>query len=326
MNRRTPITSIFAFAVLLCLAPPVVAEDVWPSRVVKIVVPFPAGGPTDVYARMAGDILQRRLGLQIVVENKPGAGGNIAAAEVVKAAPDGYTLLVGGPSTHAINQTLYARPGFDSSTDLEQIAIIARAPSIATVHPTVPAATFQDYLALIRREGKEVPYPMPGIGTTPHLAGELLRARYDLPLKAVAYRGAGPALNDAIGGHVLFMLNNVDLALPHVKSGALRGLAVTSRARIPALPDVPTMAEVGIPDMEIEVWHIMAAPKGTPRAIIDKLNRAVLEGMNDPAMVAKLAEQGVSVDQRTPDELKVFVAAERERWSKIVKLSGAKLD
>ena len=326
MNRRDIMTAAFALPLLWTPAAPVAAQDAWPSRVVKIVVPFPAGGPTDIYARMAGEILQRKLNLQIVVENKPGAGGNIAAAEVARAAPDGYTLLVGGPSTHAINQALYARPGFDSVADFEQIAIIARAPSIATVHPSVKAATFQEYVATIKREGKEVPYPMPGIGTTPHLAGELLRARYDLPLKAVAYRGAAPALNDAIGGHVLFMINNVDLALPHVKSGALRGLAVTSKARIPALPDVPTMAEVGIPDMEIEVWHIMAAPKGTPRAIVDKLNRAVLEGMNDPATIAKLAEQGVSVDQLDPDALRAFVVSERERWGRIVKVSGAKID
>ncbi len=301
------------------------AAQTWPERTVKIVVPFTAGGPTDVYARLAADILHKKLGQSFIIENKPGAGGNPGTLEVARAAPDGYTLHVGGVSTHAVNQTLYSNPGFDSVNDFEHVAIIAGVSNVLFVHPGVKARTLKELLDDIKREGKDVPYPMPGIGTSPHLASEMLRRQFSLPLKPVAYRGATPAMTDIVAGHITLMFNNIDNALSHIRAGTVRALAVTSEKRVAALPDVPTFIESGAPDFRVTGWINMSAPRGTPAAIVSRINTAVIEGMHEPAMAARLAGQGVEANRMPPAEVKSFVAAERTRWATFIRETGMKL-
>lgn len=315
---------VAAAAISICAISPSIAQG-WPERGVKIVVPFTPGGPTDVYARIAGDILQRKLGQSFVIENKPGAGGNPGTLEVSRATPDGYTLHVGGVSTHAVNQTLYASPGFDSVNDFEHVAIIAGVSNVLYVHPSVKARTLNEFVAAIKNEGQEMPYPMPGIGTSPHLASEMMRVHYQLPMKQVAYRGATPAMSDIIAGHIKMMFNNIDNALPQIKAGNVRALAVTSQKRVPALPDVPTFIESGAADFFVTGWINMSAPRGTPAAIVARINSLVIEGMNEPEMAKRLGEQGVEANRMGPQDVKVFVTSERHRWGKFIRETGMKV-
>lgn len=319
---RAALAAVIVFGSLLPL--PVSAQS-WPNRVVKIVVPFTPGGPTDVYARIAGDILQRKLGQSFVIENKPGAGGNPGTLEVARAAPDGYTLHVGGVSTHAVNQTLYSNSGFDAVNDFEHVAIIAGVSNVLYVHPSVKARTIKDFIAEVKGAPHETPYPMPGIGTSPHLASEMMRVTFALPMKQVAYRGATPAMSDIIAGHITMMFNNIDNALPHIQEGKVRALAVTSAKRVAALPDVPTFVESGAPDFVVTGWLNMSAPRGTPAAIVDRINALIVEGMNEPKMAKRLADQGVEANHLRPQDVKAFVASERERWGKFIRQTGMKL-
>lgn len=297
----------------------------WPLRTVKIVVPFTPGGPTDVYARIAGEILQKRLGQSFVIENRPGAGGNPGTLEVARAAPDGYVLHAGGVSTHAVNQTLYANSGFDAVNDFEHIAILAGVSNVLFVHPSVKARSLKELVDHIKTEGKEVAYPMPGIGTSPHLASEMMRIRFGLPMKAVAYRGATPAMADIVAGHILLMVNSVDNSLSQIKAGNVRALAVTSAKRIAALPEVPTFMEAGATDFMVAGWINMSAPRGTPPEIVSRINSLVLEGMREPSLAKRFEEQGVEVSRLTPPEVKAFVAAERARWGAFIREAGIKL-
>ncbi len=313
-----------AVVTAMCVTSPASAQS-WPERGVKIVVPFTPGGPTDVYARIAGEILQRKLGQSFVIENKPGAGGNPGTLEVARATPDGYTLHVGGVSTHAVNQTLYANSGFDAVNDFEHVAIIAGVSNVLYVHPSVKARSLKEFIAEIKSSREEMPYPMPGIGTSPHLASEMMRVHYDLPMKQVAYRGATPAMSDIIAGHIKMMFNNIDNALPQINAGTVRALAVTSQKRVAALPDVPTFIESGAADFFVTGWINMSAPRGTPAAIVERINKLVIDGMNEPAMAKRLGEQGVEANQMSPQDVKAFVTTERARWGRFIRETGMKV-
>jgi tripartite-type tricarboxylate transporter receptor subunit TctC len=296
----------------------------YPTRPVKLVVGFPAGGPTDVLARLMGQRLSERLGQQFVVENKPGAGSNIATEGVVKSAPDGYTILVCA-SANTINTSLYKRLSFDFARDLAPVAGLARVPNALLVHPAVPARSVPEFIAYAKTNAGKVNMASSGAGTTPHLAGELFKAMAGVDLTHVPYKGSAPAVTDLVGGQVQVWFGDLPTGLPHIRSGAIRALAVTTAARSDVLPDLPPIADT-VPGFEASAWFGFVVPKGTPAEIVDKLNREINAALADPKVQARIAGLGSSPMVVTPTEFGVFIASETAKWAKAVALSGARVD
>jgi tripartite-type tricarboxylate transporter receptor subunit TctC len=296
----------------------------YPTRPVKLVVGFPAGGPTDVLARLIGQRLSERLGQQFVVENKPGAGSNIATEGVVKSAPDGYTILVCA-SANTINTSLYKRLSFDFARDLAPVAGLARVPNALLVHPAVPARSVPEFIAYAKTNAGKVNMASSGAGTTPHLAGELFKAMAGVDLTHVPYKGSAPAVTDLVGGQVQVWFGDLPTGLPHIRSGAIRALAVTTAARSDVLPDLPPIADT-VPGFEASAWFGFVVPKGTPAEIVDKLNREINAALADPKVQARIAGLGSSPMIVTPTEFGVFIASETAKWAKAVALSGARVD
>ena len=312
---------------LACLAlagaPDARALD-YPTRPVRLVVGFPAGGPTDVLARLVGQRLAERLGQQFVVENKPGAGSNIGTESVVKSAPDGYTILVCA-SANTINSSLYKRLNFDFARDLAPVAGLARVPNALLVHPTVPARTVPEFIAYAKTNAGKVNMASSGAGTTPHLAGELFKAMAGVDLTHVPYKGSAPAVTDLVGGQVQVWFGDLPTGLPHIRSGAIRALAVTTAARSDVLPDLPPIADT-VPGFEASAWFGFVAPKGTSPEIVDRLNREINAVLAEPKIKARIAELGSSPMIMTPAEFGAFIASETAKWAKAVALSGARVD
>lgn len=312
---------------LACLAlagaPDARALD-YPTRPVRLVVGFPAGGPTDVLARLVGQRLAERLGQQFVVENKPGAGSNIGTESVVKSAPDGYTILVCA-SANTINSSLYKRLNFDFARDLAPVAGLARVPNALLVHPTVPARTVPEFIAYAKTNAGKVNMASSGAGTTPHLAGELFKAMAGVDLTHVPYKGSAPAVTDLVGGQVQVWFGDLPTGLPHIRSGAIRALAVTTAARSDLLPELPPIADT-VPGFEASAWFGFVAPKGTSPEIVDRLNREINAVLAEPKIKARIAELGSSPMIMTPAEFGAFIASETAKWAKAVALSGARVD
>jgi tripartite-type tricarboxylate transporter receptor subunit TctC len=312
---------------LACLAlagaPDARALD-YPTRPVRLVVGFPAGGPTDVLARLVGQRLAERLGQQFVVENKPGAGSNIGTESVVKSAPDGYTILVCA-SANTINSSLYKRLNFDFARDLAPVAGLARVPNALLVHPTVPARTVPEFIAYAKTNAGKVNMASSGAGTTPHLAGELFKAMAGVDLTHVPYKGSAPAVTDLVGGQVQVWFGDLPTGLPHIRSGAIRALAVTTAARSDVLPDLPPIADT-VPGFEASAWFGFVAPKGTSPENVDRLNREINAVLAEPKIKARIAELGSSPMIMTPAEFGAFIASETAKWAKAVALSGARVD
>ena len=296
----------------------------YPTRPVRWVVGYPAGGSTDIFARLIGQRLSEKLGQQFIIENKPGAGNNIATEQVVNSPPDGYTILLVNPA-NAINASLYAKLNFNFIRDIMPVVGIARVPNVMTVNPNVPAKTVAEFIAYAKANPGKISFASAGNGTTIHLSGELFMAMTGIKMLHVPYRGSAPALTDMISGQVQAMFDNVLSSLPHLQSGALRPLAVTSRIRSEALPDVPTVAET-VPGYETGTWWGVGVPKGTPAEIVDQLNRAINSVLADPRIKARFAELGSAPLTMTPDGFGKFLAAETEKWAKAVKFSGAQVD
>jgi tripartite-type tricarboxylate transporter receptor subunit TctC len=296
----------------------------YPTRPVKLVVGFPAGGPTDVLARLIGQRLSERLGQQFVVENKPGAGSNIATEGVVKSAPDGYTILVCA-SANTINTSLYKRLSFDFARDLAPVAGLARVPNALLVHPAVPARSVPEFIAYAKTNAGKVNMASSGAGTTPHLAGELFKAMAGVDLTHVPYKGSAPAVTDLVGGQVQVWFGDLPTGLPHIRSGAIRALAVTTAARSDVLPDLPPIADT-VPGFEASAWFGFVVPKVTPAEIVDKLNREINAALADPKVQARIAGLGSSPMIMTPAEFGAFIASETAKWAKAVALSGARVD
>jgi tripartite-type tricarboxylate transporter receptor subunit TctC len=312
---------------LACLAlagaPDAHALD-YPTRPVRLVVGFPAGGPTDVLARLVGQRLAERLGQQFVVENKPGAGSNIGTESVVKSAPDGYTILVCA-SANTINSSLYKRLNFDFARDLAPVAGLARVPNALLVHPAVPARTVPEFIAYAKANAGKVNMASSGAGTTPHLAGELFKAMAGVDLTHVPYKGSAPAVTDLVGGQVHVWFGDLPTGLPHIRSGAIRALAVTTAARSDVLPDLPPIADT-VPGFEASAWFGFVAPKGTSPGIVEKLNREINAVLAEPKIKARIAELGSSPMIMTPAEFGAFIASETAKWARAVSLSGARVD
>ena len=312
---------LMAFA-LLCRD--IVAQG-YPNKAVRLVVPSAAGGSTDTISRILGQSLTGALGTSVIVDNRPGAGGNIGSEIVAKAPPDGYTLLIpyGG---FAVNPTLYRKLAFDPIRDFEPVIQICNVTGILVVHPALPVRTVKDLIALARARPGELNFASAGSGTVTHLAGELFKSMAGVNIVHVPYRGSGPALNDVLGGQVPLMFANVPGTIQHVQSGRLRVLGVNSAARSPLLPNVPTVAEAGVPGYEASTWFGVLAPAGTPRDVVGKLNTEIARVLRTQEMLAHLNSEGATAVGKSPEQFASFIRAEIEKWGKVVRASGARVD
>jgi tripartite-type tricarboxylate transporter receptor subunit TctC len=294
----------------------------YPTRPITLVVPFPAGGATDVVARVLAKGLSERIGQSVVVDNRPGANGAIGSASVAKARPDGYTLVMGGVNTHAMNDSLIKPRPYDSGKDFAPITLTALIPIAFVVNPQLPVTTLQELVALARSKPKQLSYGSSGAGGPQHLAMELFKLAAGLDIVHVPYRGGAPQLNDLVGGHILIGSIGLPPALPHIETGKLRALAVTDAKRSVFLPKLPTVAESGFPNFEMSYWLGLMAPAGTPRDIIDRLASESVAVLTTPDTRDGLAKQGAEVATSTPDEFKRIVEKDIEKWSKLIQDTG----
>ena len=325
--RRTLTLAAASAAVLAALPFTGVADaqaQAYPNKPVRWVVPYPPGGTTDILARIMAQRISEKIGQQVIVENKPGAGNNIGVESVVRAAPDGYTVLLVNPA-NAINATLYNNLPFDFLRDITPIAGITRVPNVMEVTTSLPAKSVQEFIAYAKANPGKVVLASSGSGTSVHLSGELFKSMAGVNLLHVPYKGAGPALIDLIAGQTHVMFDNMPSSIEHIRGGKLRALGVTTTTRSNQLPDVPAISEV-VPGYEASAWFGMGAPKGTPPDVIAKLNKAMNDSLAEPATRAKLAELGGNTIPGTPAEFGAMHAMETEKWAKVVKSSGAKVE
>ena len=298
----------------------------YPNKPIRIVVPFPAGGATDILARAAAQKLTEAWGQPVLVDNRPGAGGNIGSELVARAAPDGYTLEMGTVGTHAINASLYAKMPYDHVKDFAPVILVASVPNVLVVNPAVPVNSVQELIAYARANPGKLNFASSGSGTSIHLSGELFKVMAGVQMTHIPYKGSAPALQDLIAGQVQLMFDNLPPSLPQIKGGKLRALAVTSTARAPALPDVPTVAEAGLPGFEASSWFGILAPAGTPPEIIAKLNAEIAKWLASPEAREKMLALGANAAGGAPEDFAKHIAAETAKWQKVVKASGAKVD
>jgi tripartite-type tricarboxylate transporter receptor subunit TctC len=321
---RRQFLQLAAGAATLTAGPQIAVAQTYPVRPVRIVVGFAAAGPTDVFARLIGQWLSERLGQQCVVENRPGASGNIATEAVVNAAPDGHTLLLIAPA-NTINATLYEKLNFNFIRDIAPVAGIARTIYVMVVNPSVPARSVPEFIAYAKANPGRINMASAGSGTPQHICGELFKMMAGVDMVHVPYRGSAPALTDLIGGQVQVMFDNMTSCLESVRAGKLRALAVTTAAPSPLLPEVPPVGDV-VPDYEASARFGLGAPRNTPAEIVDKLNREINAGLADPRLKARFAELAAEVLPGSPADFAKLIADETEKWGKVVKFSGAKPD
>ena len=320
--------AVVAFAVI-ALTP--AQAQTWPAKAVRIVVPFPPGGTTDIVARSLGVELQRMWQHPVVIENRPGAGGNIGADAVAKSAPDGYTLLMGTVGTHAINAALFAQSGakmpFDPAKDFVPITLAAGVPNVMVINSKLPVNTVAEFIEYAKARPGQLNMASSGNGTSIHLSGELFKTVTGVYMVHFPYRGSAPAVTDLIAGNMNVMFDNLPSALPHIKSGRLKALAVTSRTRSPALPNVPTIEEAaGLKGFDASSWFGLFAPAGTPRAIVDKIQADVAKALALPEVRERFLAQGADPGGNTPEQFAAFIRAETDKWTRVVKFSNAKVD
>jgi tripartite-type tricarboxylate transporter receptor subunit TctC len=319
---RATIGTLIAIALL---AVPAVAQQPFPARVVRVVVPFAAGGGADVVARAIAQKLSERLGQTFLVDNRPGAAGNIGTEIVARAVPDGYTLLVIGPN-HTTNPYLFDKLPFDPIKDFEPVTLLTAAPYILVAHPSVPASNFPELAALARARPGQLNYGSTGNGSAGHLAMEMIKSALGLDIVHVPYKGSPPVLADLIGGQISLAFDNILSSSPHVAAGRLRAIATSGATRTPFFPDLPTIAESGLPDFEVTVWQALLAPAGTPPAIVAQLGREVRAALDAPDLRERMATLGVSVIGSTPAALTRFLVADLAKWAKIIRETGAHID
>ena len=317
---------LFALALsglALAAAGPAAAVD-YPTRPVHWIVPYPPGGTTDILARLVGQYLSDHLGQQFIVENKPGGGNNIGTEAVVNSPPDGYTMLLVNPA-NGINATLYKHLNFNLLRDIAPVAGITRVPNVMEVNPKFPAKTVAEFIAYAKANPGKINMASSGTGTSVHMSGELLMAMTGIKMAHVPYRGAAPALTDLMAGTVDVIFDNMPSSIGFIHAGKIRPIAVTTEKRSPALPDIPTVAET-VPGYEASAWFGMAAPKGTPVEVIDKINATINEALKDPKMIARLAELGGTPMPGTPADFGKIMSDEVAKWKKVVEFSGATVE
>ncbi len=310
---------------LALLAPAPALAQTWPDHSIRLVVPFPAGGPTDIIARVVGQAMTEALGQPVVIDNRGGAGGVTGTDQVARAAPDGYTLALSSAGALSISPSLQRMP-YNSTKDLAPITLVAKVPELLVVPASSPAKTLEDFIASAKAKPGAYNFASTGPGGMPHLAAELLKATAKIDIVHVPYSGAAPAVTDLLGARTEMMFADIPVLLPHVKAGTLRPLAVGSAKRVPMLPDVQTTAEQGLPAVEAENWYGIVAPAATPPAIVAKLNATIVAALRSPEVRDKLVPIGAILVGDTPEEFKAYILSEEKKWAEVVRISGAKLD
>lgn len=298
--------------------------DAWPTRPVRFVVPFAAGGTTDILARVVAANVSDAFGQQFIVENKAGAGGNIAAEAVAKADPDGYTFIIGTPGTHAINQFVYKNLAYDQVTDIAPVIVIARVPNLCSVTNSLPVKSVAELIAYAKSKPGQLFYATPGLGSTAHVSTELFKSMTGVEITHVPYKGSAPALTDLIAGRVHLMIDNLPAAQPFADTGQIRPLAVSTATRWPLLPQLPTIAEAGVPGYEASAWFTIGAPARTPKDIIEKLNASVDKFLKSEDGTSRLRKLGAEPAGGSPDEMARYIMIETEKWGKVAKFAGIK--
>ena len=329
--RRVLMFRLLAMAIVASVGLSTAHAQSWPSKPVRIIVPFPPGGTTDIVARSLGVELQKMWGQPVIIENRAGAGGNVGAEAVAKSPNDGYTLLMGTVGTHAINAPLFAQAGnkmpFDPVKDFVPITLAAGVPNVMVVNPKVPVNSVSEFIAYAKANPGKLNMASSGNGTSIHLTGELFKTMTGTYMVHLPYRGSAPAVSDLLAGNTDVMFDNLPSALPHIKAGKLKALAVTSRARSPALPNVPTIEEAAkLNGFDASSWFGLFAPAGTSRTIVDKIQADVAKALAMPEVRERFVAQGAQPSGSTPDQFAAFIRAETDKWTKVVKISNAKVD
>jgi tripartite-type tricarboxylate transporter receptor subunit TctC len=325
IRRRAALQQLGALT-LAAAAGPAFAQGAWPNKPIRYIVPFAPGGTTDILARMVGEKLSTALGQPVVIDNKAGQGGSIGAAELARAAPDGYTIGGGTISSHAINATLYSKLSYDPVTSFAPITMYATQPNVLLVHPSVPANNLAEFLRLLKADPNKYSFGSAGSGTSQHISGELFKTIAGVNMQHIPYRGSGPMMTDLLGGNLLVAVDNIATAIPHMKAGKLRALAVTTASRSAAAPDIPTFAEQGLAGYELASWQAVFAPAGTPQPIVDRLYTEIAKILKSPDIQKRFAELGLDASGMSPAELGVLVKSDVPRLGKVVRDSGAKAD
>jgi len=313
----------FVLALLFCAA---VAAQPYPAKPIRIVVPFPAGGIADLFARVIGQKFNETWGQPVVVDNRPGAGGNIGAEIVAKSPPDGYTLVMGSIGTHSVNVSLFSKLAYDPIRDFAPVALVMEAEGLLVLHPSVPVKTVKELIALAKARPGQVAYASAGHGTAGHLSGELFKSMAKVDMVHVPYKGNVPAITDLIAGQTSLLFATMPTVLPQVQAGRLKALAVTSSARSPAAPELPTIAEAALPGYSVTNWIGIFTPAGTPREAVSKLNGEIIRIMQAPDIQRRLAIEGAKFTAKTPEEFGAFVRSEIAKWAKVVKDAGIRVD
>ena len=308
-------------ALLLAAALPSAAATDYPTRPIRLIVPFAAGGGNDTVARLVGQRLVARLGQPVVVDNRPGAGGTVGAELAAKAAPDGYTLFLGGVGSHAINPNLHAKLGYDPISDFAPVSLLASAPLILVVNAAVPATSVAELIALAREKPGRLNYASNGNGSSSHLAAVMFASMAGIDIVHIPYKGLAPALTDLLGGQVQMMFSSVVAILPHVQAGRLKVLAVSGDSRLSLLPEVPTIAQAGLPGYQTSSWYGILAPAGTPKDIVAMLSAAIVGALGEPDVRQALAAEGADPVGSTPEEFVSYIAAEKDRLGKLIRNS-----
>jgi len=314
-----------AFAAFALAASATALAQSYPTRPVKIIVPFAAGGPADIYARVIGEKLQQALGQAFVVEDKPGGGSIVGTDSVAKSAPDGYTLLMMS-NTHTVNESLIKDKPFELMRDFVPVAPVNYSDLVMVIHPSVPANNLKEFIALAKAKPGELNYASSGPGTPYHMAGELFKAMAGVNIVHVPYKGSSGARTDILGGQVQMMFDAITTMAPNVEAGKVKALGTSGKARSSVLPNVPTLSEAGVPGYESTIWLGIMAPKGTPRAIVERLNNEITRVVNSPEMKAEWAKQGAVSMAMSPEEFDKYLRQDIEKWARVVKISGAKQD
>jgi tripartite-type tricarboxylate transporter receptor subunit TctC len=313
-------------ALVISLASLAGAAQEFPGKALRVICAFPPGGPVDVTSRAIARELSRQLAQPVVVENRPGAGGNIGAEAAARAAPDGYTLFVTWNALHAVSPLLHARLNYDANKDLAPVTTLVSFRQVLVVHPGLAASSVQEVIAMAKAQPRKLTYASPGNGTVSHMAGVMFGRNTGIVIEHVPYKGSAPALGDLVAGHVSMMFDHIPSVLPQIKAGKLRPLATSGAKRDPELPELPTMAEAGVQGFETSVWFGVSVPAGTPQSIISRLNSEIVKGAKAPDFVTSMRNLGYDITTSTPEEMAQMLRTEIERWGPIVKASGAKLD
>lgn len=315
----------FISVALAGVAPSLYAQA-YPNKPIRFVVPYAPGGTSDILARIIGQRLSDHVGQQLIIDNRPGAGGNIGSDLVAKATPNGYTILMANVATHAINPSLYRKMPYDAVRDFSPITLVADVPTVLVVSPSMPAKSVQQLIGLAKSKPAALNFASAGTGTTQHLGGELFKSMAGIDMVHVPYKGGGPALIDLLAGQVALMFPNIPLVLPHIKSGKVRALAVASSKRSQVLPEVPTVAEAGLPGFEVATWFGVLGPARMPKGIVTRLHDEIVGVIGSPETTERFAGIGANVVTSSPDEFGAYIKTEITKWAKVIKASGARAD